>query len=78
MARHGRLKQGVAIEQAQAEVETIAQKIRDENAIARTAGSHIQLVPMKQHLVDEVRPAILALMLSVIMLLLLPARMSRT
>ena len=57
--------------QAQAEAETIAQKIRDENTIAKTAGQYFQLVPMKQHLVDEVRPAILALMGAVIFLLLI-------
>ncbi|HET7113130.1 MAG TPA: ABC transporter permease [Pyrinomonadaceae bacterium] len=67
----GRLKSGASIEQAQAEVETIAQKIRDENTIARTAGQYFRLVPMKQHLVDEVRPAILALMGAVIFLLLI-------
>jgi putative ABC transport system permease protein len=67
----GRLKSGVSIEQAQAEVEIIAQKIRDENTIARTAGQYFRLVPMKQHLVDEVRPAILALMGAVIFLLLI-------
>lgn len=67
----GRLKHGVAIGQAQAEVETIAQKIRDENTIARTAGQYFRLEPMKQHLVNEVRPAILALMGAVIFLLLI-------
>src|SRR5215216_4729813 len=67
----GRLKPGVAVAQAQAEAETIAQKIREENTIARTAGQYFQLVPMKQHLVDEVRPAILALMGAVIFLLLI-------
>ena len=67
----GRLKPGVSLAQAQAEVETIVQKIRDENTIARTAGQFFQLVPMKQHLVDEVRPTILALMGSVIFLLLI-------
>ena len=67
----GRLKDGDEIGPAQAEVETIAQKIRDENTIARTAGQHFQLVPLKQHLVDEVRPAILALMGAVIFLLLI-------
>ena len=51
----GRLKPGAAIGSAQAEVETIVQKIRDENTIARTAGQFFQLVPMKQHLVDEVQ-----------------------
>src|SRR5215211_1351598 len=67
----GRLKPGIAISQAQAEVETIVQKIREENTIAKTAGQFFQLVPMKQHLVDEVRPAILALMGAVIFLLLI-------
>src|SRR5688572_13450139 len=67
----GRLKPGVSIVQAQAEVETIAEKIREENTIARTAGQYFRLVPMKQHLVDEVRPAILALMGAVIFLLLI-------
>ena len=66
-----RLKPGVAITQAQAEAETIAQKIREENTIARTAGQYFRLEPMKQHLVNEVRPAILALMGAVIFLLLI-------
>src|ERR1041384_656533 len=66
-----RMKPGASMEQAQAEVETIAQKIRDENTIAKTAGQYIRMVPMKQHLVDEVRPAILALMGAVVFLLLI-------
>ncbi|HBB94536.1 MAG TPA: hypothetical protein DC054_04030 [Blastocatellia bacterium] len=67
----GRLKPGASIVQAQAETETIVQKIRDENTIAKTAGQFFQLVPMKQHLVDEVRPAILTFMGAVILLLLI-------
>src|SRR6201988_469690 len=67
----GRLKPGVSLVQAQAEAESVAQKIRDENTISRTAGQYFRLVPMKQHLVDEVRPTILALMGSVIFLLLI-------
>jgi len=67
----GRLKPGVSIEQAQAEAETVAQKIREENTIARTAGQYFRVVPMKQHLVNEVRPTILALMGAVVFLLLI-------
>ena len=67
----GRLKPGANPTQAQAEVETVAQKIREENTISKTAGQYFQLVPMKQHLVDQVRPAILALMGAVIFLLLI-------
>lgn len=66
-----RLKPGIPIGQAQAEAETIAEKIRGENTIARTAGQYFRLEPMKQHLVNEVRPAILALMGAVIFLLLI-------
>lgn len=67
----GRLKPGVDLVSAQAEAETIAQKIREENAISKTAGQYFQLVPMKQHLVDEVKPAIFALMGAVVFLLLI-------
>jgi predicted permease len=67
----GRLKPGAALATAQAEVETIAQKIRNENTIANTAGQYFRLVPMKQHLVEEVRPTILALMGAVVFLLLI-------
>ena len=67
----GRLKPGAQMVPAQAEVETISEKIRAESTIARTAGHHFELVPMKQHLVDEVKPAIRALMGAVIFLLLI-------
>jgi len=67
----GRLKPGASIFQGQAETETIVQKIREENPIAKTVGQFFQLVPMKQHLVDEVRPAILTFMGAVILLLLI-------
>jgi putative ABC transport system permease protein len=67
----GRLKPGVTMAQAQAEVDTIAEKIRQENTISRTAGQVFRLAPMKQHLVDQVRTTILALMGAVIFLLLI-------
>ena len=67
----GRLKPGVSLVPAQTETDAIVQKIREVNTIANTAGQHFELVPMKQHLVNEVRPTILALMGSVIFLLLI-------
>ena len=67
----GRLKPGASIVSAQGEAEAICQKIRDEDTISKTAGKFFQLVPMKQHVVDEVRPAILSLMGAVILLLLI-------
>jgi putative ABC transport system permease protein len=67
----GRMKPGVTIERAQSEAETITEQLRHVNPVARTAGQYIRLEPMKQHLVSEVRPAILALMGGVIFLLLI-------
>jgi putative ABC transport system permease protein len=67
----GRMKSGVTVERAQAEADTIAEQIRQVNPIARTAGAYIRIEPMKQHLVSEVRPAVLALMGAVIFLLLI-------
>src|SRR5204863_8060677 len=43
----GRLKPGASMLPAQAEAENIAQKIRDENTISKTAGQFFQLVLMK-------------------------------
>ncbi|HEU4509897.1 MAG TPA: ABC transporter permease [Pyrinomonadaceae bacterium] len=67
----GRLKSSATQAQAQADAESVAQKIRQENTIANTAGQFFQLVPMKQHLVDEVQTTIYALMGAVIFLLLI-------
>ena len=66
-----RMKDGVSIRNAQAETETIAQKILEKSIVSRTAGQYFRIEPMKQHLVREVRPAILALMGAVIFLLLI-------
>src|ERR1041384_7721436 len=44
----GRMKPGATMNQAQAEVDTIVQKINDEDTIGRTAGKHFQLVPVEQ------------------------------
>ncbi len=67
----GRMKEGVTIEPAQAEAETVADHLRRVNPIARTAGQYIRIESMKQHLVSEVRPAVLALMGAVMFLLLI-------
>lgn len=67
----GRLKPGVSMEQAQSEADTITEALNRVNPISKTAGQYIRLSPMKQHLVEEVRPAILALMGAVIFLLLI-------
>ena len=67
----GRLGSGVSLERAQAAADNVAAEARKNFLIERTAGYAIRVEPMRQHLVSEVRPAILALMGAVIFLLLI-------
>jgi putative ABC transport system permease protein len=67
----GRMKPGVTVERAQAEADTVTAQLHRVSAIARTAGQYIRIEPMKQHLVSEVRPAVIALMGAVVFLLLI-------
>src|SRR5437660_4671515 len=67
----GRLKDGVPLERAQEAADNVAAEARKNFLIERTAGYAIRVEPMRQHLVSEVRPAILALMGAVIFLLLI-------
>src|SRR5580693_1619650 len=67
----GRLQPGVSIGQAQAAADQVAAEARKHFSIENTAGYAIRVEPMRQHLVSEVRPAILALMGAVIFLLLI-------
>ena len=67
----GRLKPGVTLAQAQEQVESVAAKLRQDFPLQMTAGFYARLEPMHKTLVDEVRPAILALTGAVIFLLLI-------
>jgi putative ABC transport system permease protein len=67
----GRLKDGVTIERAQSAADAVAAEARKNFPIEGTAGYYIRLEPIQQHLVSEVRPAIVALMGAVIFLLLI-------
>jgi predicted permease len=67
----GRLQPGITIGRAQAAADQVAAEARKNFTIENTAGYAIRVEPMRQHLVSEVRPAILALMGSVIFLLLI-------
>ena len=67
----GRLRPGISIGRAQAAADQVAADARKHFAIENTAGYAIRVEPMRQHLVSEVRPAILALMGAVIFLLLI-------
>jgi predicted permease len=67
----GRLRDGVTVEQAQSAADAVAARGRDTFPIDKTAGYYVALAPMRQYLVAAVRPAILALMGSVVFLLLI-------
>ena len=67
----GRLKPGITIGRAQSAADQVAAEARKNFSILNTAGYVIRVEPMRQHLVSEVRPAILALMGAVIFLLLI-------
>jgi predicted permease len=66
-----KLREGVSLQEAQAAADHIAAEARENFPTERTAGYAIRLEPMRQHLVSEVRPAILALMGAVTFLLLI-------
>jgi len=67
----GRLQPGITVGRAQAAADQVAADARKNFTIENTAGYAIRVEPMRQHLVAEVRPAILALMGAVIFLLLI-------
>jgi putative ABC transport system permease protein len=67
----GRLRNGVTLEQAQAEADAFSAGQQQLYTIQKTADFHVRLEPMQQHLVSAVRPAILALMGAVIFLWLI-------
>jgi putative ABC transport system permease protein len=61
----------LSLQQAQAAVDNVADEARKNFLIERTAGYFIRVEPLRQHLVSEVRPAILSLMGAVIFLWLI-------
>jgi putative ABC transport system permease protein len=67
----GRLEPGVTVAQAQAQMDRLAADLRERFPIKNTAGLHIRVEPMQQDLVQDVRPAILALMGAVTFVLLI-------
>jgi len=67
----GRLKPGATLATAQAEADRFGEEMRRLYSIKNTAGFYFRVEPMQQHLVAEVRPAILALMGAVTFLLLI-------
>lgn len=67
----GKLKPGTTLDQAQQAVEKVAAETRKQYLISGTAGYHIGLEPLRQHMVAKVRPAIEALMGAAVFLLLI-------
>lgn len=67
----GRLKPGVTVERAQAQVDSVAAQIRKIEPIHATSGYSVRLEPMHRYIVAEARPTILALLGAVIFLLLI-------
>ncbi len=67
----GRLKPGITVNEATADLEGIAAALRDQFALKKNANLHFRVVPMHEDLVSEVRPSILALLGAVIFVLLI-------
>ena len=67
----GRLRDGVSLHSAEGAAEGVAAQARQTFSIDQTAGYYITMEPMQQHLVTEVRPALMALMGSAVFLLLI-------
>ncbi len=67
----GRLREGVTLQQAQEAADAVSAEGRRTIPMDASVGYHISLASMREHLVAQTRPAILALMGSVIFLLLI-------
>src|SRR5919199_1809560 len=67
----GRLKPGVSVRAANEQVERVAAALREKIPIMKAADSHFYVVPMHEDLVNEVRPAIRALLGAVAFVLLI-------
>jgi predicted permease len=67
----GRLKPGVAIDQASSEAQSIASKLRVENTVDSIQGVDFEILPLKQDAIRQVRPAVFALFSGVGLVLLI-------
>jgi MacB-like periplasmic core domain len=61
-----RLKPGVSIDQAQSQTDVVSADLRTKYLTQKATDFHVRLEPMKQNIVAEVKPTIIALMGSVI------------
>jgi len=67
----GRLREGVTLEQAQAQVDRIAVSLASEDPVKTSAGYAVRLAPLQSELTADVRPVILALFGAVVFVLLI-------
>ena len=67
----GRVKPGVSLDQAQAQVDALAADLRRQFPIKETAGFALRIEPMHQDLVADVRQTLVALMGGVVFVLLI-------
>ena len=67
----GRLKPGVGVEQAAAELQTLVQGWREEYGASSDWGLDATVVPLREHLVGEARPMLVLLLAGVALTLLI-------
>ena len=67
----GRLKPGVTWPQAQAEMDGIAEQLRNENEVHKESGLRIRVVPLRFDVVKNVQPTLLTLLAAVGFVLLI-------
>jgi predicted permease len=67
----GRVKPGVTMAQAQAEMDGIAEQLRNENEVHKESGLRIRVVPLQFDVVKNVRPTLLTLLAAVGFVLLI-------
>jgi len=67
----GRLKPGASMSQAQAEMDGIAEQLRNENEVHKESGLRIRVVPMQFDVVKNVQPTLITLLAGVGFVLLI-------
>ena len=67
----GRMKDGVTLAQAQAELDSFAAKLRELHLVHKTSDLRIRAVPLLDAIVKGIRPTILILFFAVVLVLLL-------
>jgi putative ABC transport system permease protein len=67
----GRLKPGASMAQAQAEMDGIAEQLRNENEVHKESGLRIRVVPMQFDVVKNVQPTLITLLAAVGFVLLI-------